>query len=451
MIRRFLIGEALLEFPLPWRVRLKGITLDGRALRIELDQFPGQFPYGRLGPGLLALPIAAGKPIDLGRFALGTDILLHAVELIDRHIELIRALIADVQKIAVHALARQAHCAHVLTDAVVLVHHIIAHAQLGERGDLFARMRARARALLVRAENIRFRRHIKLDIRILEALAQRDGQNGRFPRRQPLRRLLIKLRGAIKPSQRVLKPFAARHAARQQRDAIILRAQFVHALRQQFHIARVAHGGQGLEFDQLRGPEIVHRAQKTVHQHNGLPIQARDQLVIGQQKLRLFAKGFATLQRHLEMLGKFQRPVFAALTQARGLVQREDGMIHILHDGFRVLVQNFHEGSQRVRMPPMAQGVHHAHIAVFGGNGRGRRCLGRRRFFACLSLFALGGKRERVGQIVALLVRKGEDVLKWRQIEFLFNFPLAVDHGRRALFGNQQLCQPIRRRARLFL
>ena len=148
LIRRFLIREALLEFPLPWRVRLKGITLDGRALRIEFDQFPGQFPHGRLGPGLLALPIAAGKPIDLGRFALGTDILLHAVELIDRHIELIRALIADVQKIAVHALARQAHCAHVLTDAVVLVHHIIAHAQLGERGDLFAECaRVRARCL----------------------------------------------------------------------------------------------------------------------------------------------------------------------------------------------------------------------------------------------------------------------------------------------------------------
>lgn len=80
----------------------------------------------------------AGKAVEFGRFALGADVLLHPVELVCGHIELIRALIADVQKIAVGALRGQAHRAHILAHAMVFVDDIIADGQVGKRRQFFA-------------------------------------------------------------------------------------------------------------------------------------------------------------------------------------------------------------------------------------------------------------------------------------------------------------------------
>ena len=104
LIGRFLKGERVLKLALPRRVRAERVALHGLALGVQLDQVARDFLDGALDLRLLLLPFAAGQAVELGRFALGADILLHAIHLIGGHVQLVGALIADVQEIAQLAL-----------------------------------------------------------------------------------------------------------------------------------------------------------------------------------------------------------------------------------------------------------------------------------------------------------------------------------------------------------
>ena len=108
----------------------------GFALSIKLQKIARDFLNGLLDLALLALPFAARQTIELRRVALGSDVFLNAIELIGRNIELIRPLVADMQKIAVSPLARKADSTHVLTNAVILMNHIITDAQISKCADL---------------------------------------------------------------------------------------------------------------------------------------------------------------------------------------------------------------------------------------------------------------------------------------------------------------------------
>ena len=77
--------------------------------------------------------------LSFGRGVLRADELLHAVELIGGHVELVVAQIPDQQIIARHALGLQLHHTVVNADAVHLVHHVVARFQIGERRDVLAR------------------------------------------------------------------------------------------------------------------------------------------------------------------------------------------------------------------------------------------------------------------------------------------------------------------------
>ncbi len=119
-----------------------------------------------LNLGFLALPFAAGEPVKLGRLAFRADIFLYAVQLICRHIQLVCALIADVQEIPIRTVAGQAHGAHILADAVILVHHIVAHLEIGKGGQFFAAARAAMTFLTVDTIDVGFRNHGKANLRV---------------------------------------------------------------------------------------------------------------------------------------------------------------------------------------------------------------------------------------------------------------------------------------------
>ena len=139
-------------------------------------------------------PFAAGEAVEFGRLALGADVFLHAVELIGGHVEFVRTLIADVQKITVGALRGQAHRAHVLADAVVFMHHVVADGKVCERGQLFAALGAGVRLLAAHAEDVRFADDGKFRRGIDKAARERGGQDDRLALRQRLGRLVRQLR-----------------------------------------------------------------------------------------------------------------------------------------------------------------------------------------------------------------------------------------------------------------
>ena len=65
----------------------------GLALGVELEQLRGHVAHGLLDPLLDLLPVAAAQAVDGGARALGARVLLHAVEGVDRHLELVAALV----------------------------------------------------------------------------------------------------------------------------------------------------------------------------------------------------------------------------------------------------------------------------------------------------------------------------------------------------------------------
>ena len=138
LVGGLLVGEAVLELALPGGVRVEGVAGRGLAVGVEFQKLAGDLLDGGLDARLLPLPFAAGEAVEFGRLALGADVFLHAVELVGGHVEFVRALIADVQKVAVGAFRGQAHRAHVLADTVVFVYHVVADGEIGERGQLFA-------------------------------------------------------------------------------------------------------------------------------------------------------------------------------------------------------------------------------------------------------------------------------------------------------------------------
>ena len=136
LVRGFLVLEGVLELALPGSIRGKGVSGGSGTGGIQLNQLSGDVLNSLLHLGLLPLPFAPGQPVELGGLPLGADVLLHPVQLVGGHIQLVAALVLDVEKIPEGALAGQAHGAHVPADAVAFVDHVVPHVQVGKGGNL---------------------------------------------------------------------------------------------------------------------------------------------------------------------------------------------------------------------------------------------------------------------------------------------------------------------------
>ena len=350
LVGGLLVGEAVLELALPGGVRVEGVAGRGLAVGVEFQKFAGNLLDGGLDARLLPLPFAAGEAVEFGRLALGADVFLHAVELVGGHVEFVRALIADVQKVAVGALRGEAHRAHVLADAVVFVHHVVADGEVGKRGQLFAALGAGARLLAAHAEDVRFADHGKFCRGIEEAARERGGQDDRLALRQRLGRLVRQLRLYLLRRQRRLQALCARHAAGQQRHAPALVEPLVQIARQFRDVAHVPGGVAALELQDGLEFEVRLRAQKGIEGQHAAAVRAGEGLVPGQKQFGLFGQGFVVFEGGGEVFLKFQRPVLGALAQARGLVEDEDGVVQIVDGGGGKAGQYGHKAVRAVKV-----------------------------------------------------------------------------------------------------
>ena len=150
------------------------------ALGIQRHQVEGQLFQALLHLGLLLLPVAAAQTVQLGGLVGIADVALHPLQLLDGHIQLVVALILDEQIVPVGALALQVHRALVDAHAVILMHHIVAHLQVGEGGDALAGVFAGFGLAIARTVDVRVGHHGQLRLRPDEAVAQRHGQHQRL-------------------------------------------------------------------------------------------------------------------------------------------------------------------------------------------------------------------------------------------------------------------------------
>ena len=89
LILRQLVGERILKFLLPRVFMAEGIAGVLGPAGVQRRQIEGQLFQPRLDLALLALPLAAAQMVQLGQAVLRADELLHPVELVGGHVELV--------------------------------------------------------------------------------------------------------------------------------------------------------------------------------------------------------------------------------------------------------------------------------------------------------------------------------------------------------------------------
>ena len=134
LITRLVVGKALLHLDLLGRVGRAGDACDRRAARIQVDQVKRQLfgVLARLIGG--TRPVGSVEPGQARPVAVGANIACDAVDLLERHVELVAVGIFQqkvVALLATHFLARDLAKER---DAVGGVHHVVS--RLKREGDL---------------------------------------------------------------------------------------------------------------------------------------------------------------------------------------------------------------------------------------------------------------------------------------------------------------------------
>ena len=188
LVARLVIGEALLHLDLLGRIGRTGDTGNRRATRIQVDQVKRQLF------GILACLVGSPRPVGgvepgQARFiAVGANIACDAVDLLERHVELVAVGIFQqkvVALLAAHFLARDLAKER---DAVGGVHHVIARLKR-ERDLRNVNLAAAARAVGIHAGvEVGDREHCQIGVGNHHALRQgsidkghasaRDGGHG---------------------------------------------------------------------------------------------------------------------------------------------------------------------------------------------------------------------------------------------------------------------------------
>ena len=183
LVACLVVGEALLHLDLLRRIGRTGDTGNRRAARIEVDQVKRQL-FGILarlvgGPR----PVGGVEPGQARFIAVGTNVARNAVNLLQRHVELVAIGIFQQKVVAFLA-------AHFLTrdlakerDAVGSVHHVVA--RLKREGDLRnVNLAAAARAVGIHAGvEVGDREHGQVGIGHHHALRQGSVHKGHAPAR----------------------------------------------------------------------------------------------------------------------------------------------------------------------------------------------------------------------------------------------------------------------------
>ena len=132
LIGRYLVGEAFLHLTLPGRVRRKGKATRGGAARVQVDEVKGQRlgRFARLGGR--AGPVSRVETREARGIGVGTHVARQAVDLLERHKQLVGTGIFKLEVITLFACNLLAHDGRKVRDAVRGMHHVVARFE-GER------------------------------------------------------------------------------------------------------------------------------------------------------------------------------------------------------------------------------------------------------------------------------------------------------------------------------
>ena len=183
LIARLLVGEALLHLDLLGRIGRTGDARDRRAACIQVDQVKRQL-FGiltRLIGG--ARPVCGVEPGQARLIAVGANVARDAVDLLERHVELVTVGVFQqkvVTLLATHFLARDLAKER---DAVGSVHHVVT--RLKREGDLRnVHLPAAASAVGVHASvEVGDREHGQIGVGHHHALRQGGIDKGHAPAR----------------------------------------------------------------------------------------------------------------------------------------------------------------------------------------------------------------------------------------------------------------------------
>ena len=176
LVRCLAVGELRLEPLEP--VVAEVVRLAGRllALRVEREQLAGELADGCARTILEVLPGLAAELRERRRRRVGADVARHLADLLVRDVQAVLAAEGEQQVVARDAGDRLRLEAEELPDAVVLVHDVVAGAQVGER----LQRATDARDLLPRRtlpEDLRVRKENEVQVAPHEAAARRrDGE-----------------------------------------------------------------------------------------------------------------------------------------------------------------------------------------------------------------------------------------------------------------------------------
>ena len=134
LVLRLGVFELLLELPLPWGIRRKGISWLTLSLGVELNKPLGQVLNRFFGPGLGLLPLGAPQFVQLlglRRVLAAANVLGHHIQLGGWDIEHIGAGIGDLHIVLLHAVYLHFDHTHIAAHSMVLMNHQVAGGQVG--------------------------------------------------------------------------------------------------------------------------------------------------------------------------------------------------------------------------------------------------------------------------------------------------------------------------------
>jgi hypothetical protein len=132
LVRRFLEGEAGRERLVVLGAQRERVALARGAQRIEMQQLRRGVAHLLRRLALRLLPLAAAEAMQRRGLRRRPGVAADDVELRDRHVELVAALVFEVQELHLAFAQVDGHEPQVAPDAVLAVHHRIAGLDLGE-------------------------------------------------------------------------------------------------------------------------------------------------------------------------------------------------------------------------------------------------------------------------------------------------------------------------------
>ena len=321
------IGEVLLELALPLAVRREGEARQALPLGVKADELArhalggaarARAGAGPLGPAHLReahLPVLAAA-----------GVLRHQIQLRGGDVETVRPGVAYFDVVLFKAVHRHLHDAGEAADAVVLVHDVVAHGQVGVAFDARAARRqglVRA-ALFLPAQQLRVGEHAQADAGVVHARGDRADGDAAAPRLGQRGQGNLKRRVDPALEKEVPQQLRAALVPREDDDAVVLPQIGRDVLGRGLRVARVARqlpGGDARE--RARRERAAPHGEGVGHVDGEIPEPLREGLE-AQKKALGRGGGLAAARQLLNVGAQLRAPVPRLFGAAPGLVEKDE-------------------------------------------------------------------------------------------------------------------------------